>query len=86
MYSNPKTMKELCDYAIHTRRQRASEHRRLALIDGECSGLTDKEYKRVVVGQKSNFSKAKKFTHNRYWKETSKRFEVNELKLIKKTL
>lgn len=86
MHSNPKNMKELCAYAIHARRQRASEHRRLALLDGKCSGLTDKEYNRVVISQKSNFSKAKKFTHNRYWKETSRKFEVNELKLIKKTL
>ena len=59
MHSNPKNMKELCAYAIHARRQRASEHRRLAILDGKCSGLTDKEYNRVVIGQKSNFSKAK---------------------------
>jgi len=76
-------MKELCAYAKAQRKFKADEHRRLTLHDGKCSGLTDAEYRRVKHGQKSTFSKARKFTHNRMWRETTKKFTVEQLKLIK---
>lgn len=76
-------MKELCAYAKAQRKFKADEHRRLTLHHGKCSGLTDAEYKRVKHSQKSTFSKARKFTHNRMWRETTKRFTVEQLKLIK---
>ena len=84
--SNPTTMKELCLYAKQAQQNRASEHRRKHAHDGRCSGLTDAEYNRVVTRQKSSFSKARKFTHNRMWQETHKKFDIKELKLIKHTL
>ena len=76
-------MKELCAYAKAQRKIRADEHRRLTLHNGKCSGLTDAEYRRVKHSQKSTFSKARKFTHNRMWRETTKKFTVEQLKLIK---
>ncbi len=76
-------MKELCAYAKAQRKIRADEHRRLTLHSGKCSGLTDAEYKRVKHSQKSTFSKARKFTHNRMWRETSKKFTTEQLKQIK---
>ena len=79
-------MKELCAYAKAQRKIRADGHRRLTLLNGTCSGLTDAEYNRVVTRQKSSFSKARKFTHNRMWQETHKKFDVQQLKLIRKTL
>jgi hypothetical protein len=48
-----------------------------------CSGLSDVEYNRVRVRQKSTFSKARKFTHNRMWRDNTKKFTVEQLKLIK---
>ena len=76
-------MKELCAYAKAQRKLKADEHRRLTLHNGKCSGLTDAEYRRVKHAQKSTFSKARKFTHNRMWQETTKKFTVEQLKLIK---
>ena len=82
--SSPSNMKELCAYVEAQKKIRADGHRRLTLLNGTCSGLTDAEYNRVVTRQKSSFSKARKFTHNRMWQETHKKFDVEELKLIKK--
>tara|TARA_R100000655_G_scaffold67464_2_gene105793 strand:+ start:1594 stop:1827 length:234 start_codon:yes stop_codon:yes gene_type:complete len=75
-------MKELCAYAKAQRKLKADEHRRLTLHYGTCSGLSDAEYNRVKHMQKSNFRKARKFTHNRMWKYQS-RYSVEQLKLIK---
>ena len=77
-------MKELCAYAKAQRKIRADEYRRLHLHDGKCSGLTDKEYNRVRVSQKKNFTKFRKFTHNRMWKYKSQ-YSVKQLKQIAKT-
>jgi hypothetical protein len=41
------------------------------------------EYNRVTVRQKTTFSKARKFTHNRMWRDNTKKFTVEQLKLIK---
>ena len=76
-------MKQLLVYAEQQKKLRASEHRRRHAHDGLCSGLTDVEYNRVRVRQKSTFSKARKFTHNRMWRETSKKFTTEQLKQIK---
>ena len=64
-------MKELCNYSIQQKKLRAAEHRRKHNHDGQCSGLTDKEYNRVQTRQKSTFAKARKFTHNRLWNYTN---------------
>lgn len=77
-------MKELCLYAKKAQQNRASEHRRKHAHDGRCSGLTDAEYNRVQIsGKKSYSAKARKFTHNRMWRETSKKFTIEQLKQIK---
>mgnify|MGYP003139326906 CR=1 FL=1 len=76
-------MKELLIYAEQQKKMRAAEHRRKHAHDGRCSGLTDKEYNQVKVRQKSTFTKARKFTHNRMWKYQT-RYSVQQLKQIKK--
>ena len=76
-------MRQLLVYAKQQKKLRASEHRRKHAHDGQCSGLTDVEYNRVVTRQKSTFSKARKFTHNRMWRDNTKKFTVEQLKLIK---
>jgi len=76
-------MKELCAYAKAQRKFKADEHRRLTLHNGKCSGLTDAEYNRVRYPQKKTFSKARKFTHNRMWRDNTKKFTVEQLKQIK---
>ena len=79
------TMKELCEYSKQQQKLRGAEHRRKHSHEGSCSGLTDAEYNRVVTRQKSTFSKARKFTHNRMWRETSKNYSVEQLKTIVKS-
>jgi len=83
MYNKVTNMKELCAYAKAQRKLKADEHRRLTLHNGKCSGLTDAEYKRVKHSQKSTFSKSRKFTHNRMWRDNTKKFTIEQLKLIK---
>ena len=61
-------MRELLIYAEQQKKLRASEHRRKHAHDGLCSGLTQSEYNKMTVRQKTTFSKARKFTHNRMWK------------------
>jgi hypothetical protein len=78
-------MKELLAYAEAQKKIRADGHRRLTLLNGTCSGLTDVEYNKVVTRQKSSFPKARKFTHNRMWRETSKEYSVKQLIEIVKT-
>lgn len=80
---SPSNMKELCNYSIQQKKLRAAEHRRKHSHYGLCSGLNDAEYNRVKHSQKSTFTKARKFTHNRMWRETTKKFTVEQLKLIK---
>jgi hypothetical protein len=77
------TMKELCEYSLQQKKLRARGHRLKHAHDGMCSGLSDVEYNRVRVRQKSTFSKARKFTHNRMWRDNTKKFTVEQLKLIK---
>ena len=79
-------MKELCEYSKQQKKLRAAEHRRKHAHDGMCSGLTQSEYNRMTVRQKSTFSKARKFTHNRMWRETHKKFDVQQLNIIKKCI
>ena len=76
-------MRQLLVYAEQQKKLRASEHRRKHAHDGLCSGLSSAEYNRVKHSQKSTFAKARKFTHNRMWRETTKKFTVEQLKLIK---
>ena len=80
------TMKELCEYSKQQKELRAAEHRRKHAHDGLCSGLTQSEYNRMTVRQKSSFSKARKFTHNRMWRDTHKKFDTKQLNLIKKCI
>ena len=76
-------MKELCNYSLQQKKLRAAEHRRKHSHDGMCSGLSSAEYNRVKHSQKSTFTKARKFTHNRMWRDHTKKFTVEQLKQIK---
>ena len=76
-------MKELLIYAEQQKKLRASEHRRKHAHDGKCSGLTQSEYNKMTVRQKTTFPKARKFTHNRMWRDHTKKFTIEQLKQIK---
>ena len=78
-------MKELCLYVEQARKNRAAEHRRKHSNEKLCGGLTDSEYNKMVIRQKSSFPKAKKFTHSKMWRNTHKKFDVKQLNIIKKS-
>ena len=80
-----KNMRELLTYVEEQKKLRAAEHRRRHAHDGLCSGLTDKEYMRYEVSGKKTYAKARKFTHGRMWRETSKQYSVEQLKQIAKS-
>ena len=75
-------MRELLIYAEQQKKLRAEEHRRKHAHEGLCRGLTYVEYTNVVHKQKSSYSKARKFTHNKMWRDTHTKFELKDLKLI----
>jgi len=79
------TMKELCEYSSQQKKLRARGHRLKHAHDGMCSGLTQSEYNKMAVRQKTTFSKARKFTHNRMWQETHKKFDTKQLNIIVKS-
>lgn len=81
--SVPKTMPELIAYVEQKRRQQAEINYQQRLLHGFCHGLTDKEYNRMKIDGKKTYSKARNFTHNKMWRETHKRFDTKQLKLIK---
>ena len=78
-------MRQLLIYAEQQKKLRASEHRRKHAHDGLCSGLTQSEYNKMTVRQKTTFSKARKFTHNKMWRETHKKFDTKQLNIIVKS-
>lgn len=56
------------EYCKQYRQHRVDEHRRLHSQERQCSGLNDREYSKVVVKQKTTFSKGKKFACTRLWR------------------
>jgi len=73
-------MKELCEYVKQKRKTRAAQHKELIKIYGECKGMGNKHYK---LPQKSSYPQQYKFTHNKMWRETTKKYTVEQLKQIK---
>jgi len=61
------TMKEACEYVKNSRLERNRKHR-LEVTKGDyCSGLTDKEYKRMQVRVKGPGSKGRTYSHTKLW-------------------
>ena len=58
-------MKELCEYVTQKRKARASQHRELVKIYGECRGMGNRRYK---LPQKSSFPKQYKAAYNKIWR------------------
>lgn len=63
------TMKEACEYVKNSRLERNRKHR-LEVTQGDyCSGLTDREYKRVQVRVKGAGSKGRSYSHTKLWSD-----------------
>ena len=77
-------MKELLAYSKASRRKRAFQHYELNKVHGECKPLTDLEYKKVQIRGKSSYNQVSKYTMHKMWRETTQKYDLNQLKLIKK--
>ena len=77
-------IKELCEYSKQKKLARKHHHQQMIKIHGECSGLTDKEYKKSTVRQKKSFPQQYKFTHNKMWRTSIKKYSVEQLRIIAK--
>ena len=78
----PSNMKELCLYVKQAKKLAASGHRRSVAHHGECSGLTDSEYKRVVLFGKRSYSQQRKFVHSKMWRDSNEKFDLKQLKKV----
>jgi len=78
-------MKELCEYVANKRKIRKHKHQELLKIHGECSRLTDQEYKKVKHRQKSSYPQQYKYTHSKMWRTYVKKYSVDQLKVIAKS-
>lgn len=66
------TMKEACEYVKTSRIAKAKKHR-IEITQGDlCSGLTDKEYKRLKVKGKGAGSRGRKYSHTKLWSDQNR--------------
>jgi hypothetical protein len=79
-----KNMKELLEYSKTNRRKRAFQHYEANRIHGECSGLTDNEWKAVKIRSKSSYNQVSKYTMHKMWRDTTQKYDLKQLKLINK--
>ena len=63
------TMKEACEYVKNSRLAKNRKHR-IEVTQGDyCSGLTDKEYKRLHVKGKGAGNKGRTHSHTKLWNQ-----------------
>jgi hypothetical protein len=63
------TMKEACEYVKNSRLAKNRKHRIEVTRGDYCSGLTDREYKRVQVRAKGAGSKGRSYSHTKLWSD-----------------
>ncbi len=78
----PSNMKELCLYVKQARKKVADEHRRRVAHHGKCSGLTDIEYRRVVICGKKSYPQQRKFVHSKMWSVYNEKYDLKQLKKV----
>lgn len=59
---------EFAVWSEANRKKKIAEHRAKHASSGLCKGLTDKEWKKATVSQKSSFAKSRKHSHTSVWK------------------
>jgi len=77
-------MRELLEYSKNSRRERAFQHYQINKVYGECSGLTDREWKNVKTKGKTSYTQSSKYTMHKMWRENTQKYDINQLKIINK--
>jgi hypothetical protein len=52
-------------------------------VHGECQPMNDREWKTVKIRGKSSYNQVSKYTMHKMWRDTTKKYDLNQLKLIK---
>ena len=63
------TMKEVIAHVEAKNKQRAKEHRENVTQGDYCSGLSDKEYRKMKFTMKGAGSKSRSFAHTKLWRD-----------------
>jgi hypothetical protein len=79
-----KNMRELLEYSKNSRRKRAFQHYELNKVHGECSGLTDREWKNVKTKGKTSYTQSSKYTMHKMWRDNTQKYDLKQLKIINK--
>jgi len=79
-----KNMRELLAYSKARRRRQAFQHYEINKIHGECSGLTDREWKNVKTKGKTSYTQSSKYTMHKMWRDNTQKYDLKQLKLINK--
>jgi len=53
-------------------------------VHGECSGLTDREWKNVKTKGKTSYTQSSKYTMHKMWRENTQKYDLKQLKIINK--
>ena len=61
------TMKEVCEYITTQRKANAIRRNNVVAIDGNCSGVTEKQYKSIKTKAKGAGSRGRKHSHTALW-------------------
>jgi hypothetical protein len=61
------TMTEVCEHVKNQRKANAIHRNAIVLIDGECKGLTDKEYRSTKTKARGAGSKGRSYSHTKLW-------------------
>jgi len=72
------TMREVLVYQREVKKLRGEQNRLRIISSGVCSGLTNSEYNKVIIRQKSVFRKGKSFASTRLWSYNSNQIKLNK--------
>ena len=79
-----KNMQELLAYSKARRKKQGFHHYEINKVHGECSGLTDREWKSVKTKGKSSYNQVSKYTMHKMWRDNTQKYDLKQLKLINK--
>ncbi len=78
------TMKEVCAYVAQKRKADAKKHRETVTQGEYCSGLTEKEYRKVKTKGKGSGSKGRSYSHTKLWESQNRSERIHTMYYDKK--
>ena len=78
------TIKEVCEYVAQKRKADAIHHRKTVTQGEYCSGLTEKEYRKVKTKGKGSGSKGRSYSHTKLWESQNRSERIHTMYYDKK--